>query len=321
MVRRPRRSRHRGRPSPSTPGSSAYWPNNTNPSRGPRSSSSPRQAADHRRLAQLYVIASQCHAAGRIDDAVRFADSGLIATGSGRFDEVPFGLEAAIVAVYSMVGHPEVAVIPLRKMIARTPGTHILERSCLVLALVNAGAGDEARAEAEGLLAAAETTDTPNAKSLALTAYSWAFHDADPANCVRRQSPRPENRPRQRLPVPRVGHRPRPVAASRRPARSRGSLRLFNHCYPQLSRLRPFLAHARTIGDPRHHPRSARALPSGGHSRRIRRRRRYAPGISRTPHCDRPSARSARRRSLQILGPHRRTHDDRRDGGLCLRTD
>ena len=66
-------------------------------------------------------------------------------------------------------------------MIARTPGTHILERACLVLALVNARAGDEARAEAEGLLAAAETTDTPNAKSLALTAYSWAFHDADPA--------------------------------------------------------------------------------------------------------------------------------------------
>ena len=141
----------------------------------------PAAAADHRRLAQLYMIASECHAVGRIDDAVRFADNGLIATGSGRFDEIPFGLEAAIVAVYSMVGHPEVAVIPLRKMIARTPGTHILERSCLVLALVNARAGGEARAEAEGLLAAAETTDAPNAKSLALTAYSWAFHDADPA--------------------------------------------------------------------------------------------------------------------------------------------
>ncbi len=142
----------------------------------------PAEAADHRRLAQLYVIASQCHAAGRIDDALRFADSGLIATGSGRFDEVPFGLEAAIVAVYSMVGRPEEAVTPLRKMIARTPGTHILERACLVLALVNARAGDEARAEAEGLLAAAESTDTPNAKSLALTAYAWAFHDADPAS-------------------------------------------------------------------------------------------------------------------------------------------
>ena len=142
----------------------------------------PAEAAGHRRLAQLYVIASQCHAAGKIDDALRFADSGLIATGSGRFDEVPFGLEAAIVAVYSMVGHPERAVEPLRKMIARTPGIHILERACLVLALVNARAGDEARVEAETLLAAAETTDTPNAKSLAMTAYGWAFHDADPAS-------------------------------------------------------------------------------------------------------------------------------------------
>jgi hypothetical protein len=64
-------------------------------------------------------------------------------------------------------------------MIARTPGTHILERSCLVLAFVNARAGAEARAEAESLLAAAESTDTPNTKSLALTAYSWAFYDTD----------------------------------------------------------------------------------------------------------------------------------------------
>jgi predicted ATPase len=140
----------------------------------------PAEAADHRRLAQLYVTASQCHAAGRIDDALRYADSGLIVSGSEEFDEVPFGLEAAIVAVYSMVGHAEIAVGPLRKMIARTPGTHILERSCLVLAFVNARAGAEARAEAESLLAAAESTDTPNTKSLALTAYSWAFYDADP---------------------------------------------------------------------------------------------------------------------------------------------
>ena len=51
----------------------------------------PAEAVDHRRLAQLYVIAKQYHAAGRITDAVRLADSGLIATGSRRFDEVPPG--------------------------------------------------------------------------------------------------------------------------------------------------------------------------------------------------------------------------------------
>jgi hypothetical protein len=40
----------------STPGSSAYWPNNTNPSCGPWPSA--RRAVDHR-LAQLYVIAKR----------------------------------------------------------------------------------------------------------------------------------------------------------------------------------------------------------------------------------------------------------------------
>jgi len=141
----------------------------------------PAEAVDHRRLAQLYVIASQCHATGRIDDALTYADRGLIAADSGRFDEVPFGLEAAIVAAYSMVGRPDAAVVPLRKMIGRTPGAHILERACLVLALVNARA-PEASAEAKDLLAAADTTEAPNAKSLALAAYGWAFHDADPAH-------------------------------------------------------------------------------------------------------------------------------------------
>ncbi len=142
----------------------------------------PAKAAQHRRLAQLYLIASQCHAAGRPDDAVRFADNGLAVIFGGRFDEVPFDFESAIVAPYTMVGRPQDAVDPLRNMIARSPGTHILQRACLVLALNNAGANDDALLDAKRLLAAADTTDNPNTKSLALIAYGWAFRDVDPAS-------------------------------------------------------------------------------------------------------------------------------------------
>ncbi len=142
----------------------------------------PAKAAEHRRLAQLYVIASQCCAAGRPDEAVRFAEDGLAVIASGRYDEVPFDFESAIVAAYSMVGRPELAVDPLRNMIARSSGPRILQRACLVLALNNAGANDDALPDAKGLLAAADATDNPNAKSLALIAYGWAFRDIDPAS-------------------------------------------------------------------------------------------------------------------------------------------
>ena len=36
----------------------------------------PAKAVDHRRLAQLCVMAAQCFAAGRIDDAVGYAETG-----------------------------------------------------------------------------------------------------------------------------------------------------------------------------------------------------------------------------------------------------
>ena len=67
----------------------------------------PAEAVDHRRLAQLYVIASQCYAAGRIDRCCPLMPSaGLVAIGSGRFDEVPFDFEAAIVAGLQHGGPP-----------------------------------------------------------------------------------------------------------------------------------------------------------------------------------------------------------------------
>ena len=49
----------------------------------------PARAVDHRRLAQLYVMAATCYTTGRVDDSVGYAEAAPAAIESGRFDEVP----------------------------------------------------------------------------------------------------------------------------------------------------------------------------------------------------------------------------------------
>ncbi len=134
----------------------------------------PAKAVNHRRLAQLYVAAAQCYAIGRVDESIGYAVACQEVITRGCFDAIPFDFEAALPGAYHIKGQPEKSVAMLRDIIARSPGTHILSRACLVLALANTGAYDEAIEAAEGLPAAADNTDNPNAKALALAAYGWA---------------------------------------------------------------------------------------------------------------------------------------------------
>ena len=141
----------------------------------------PARAADHPRLAFLYVIASMCYSTGRIEAAVGYSDTGQRVIGSGRHDEVPFGIEGVLGAAYLAIGQPERWVEVCRAQLARGRDTHTLIRAVLVWALTAAGCGEEARAAANGLIEAAEATHNPCALSLALLAHGRAFHDADPA--------------------------------------------------------------------------------------------------------------------------------------------
>ena len=143
----------------------------------------PARAVDHARLATLYVLASQCWVVGRIEEAVGYADVAqtVIGTGGG---EVPFGLEAALGGVYTAVGQPERSVEWSRAQLARGHDTHTLTRAYLVFALTVAGAVEEARAAANGLIDAAEATRNPFALATALYAYSWPFRDADPVRAL-----------------------------------------------------------------------------------------------------------------------------------------
>jgi len=134
----------------------------------------PARAVDHRRLAQLYVMAAQCYVAGRIDDAVGYAEDGKLAIASGRFDEVRYELEASLSGVYMTTGQTEPWVELCRNMIARWPDAHTYALARLVLALAIAGANDEAMAASESLLAEADATNHYDSGSFSLLSQPLA---------------------------------------------------------------------------------------------------------------------------------------------------
>ena len=143
----------------------------------------PARAVDHPRLATLYVNVAQCYWTGRIEqEAVGYADAGQTVIGNG--GEVPFGLEGALGAVYMAIGQPERCVEWCRAQLARGRDTHTFTRSILVNALMIAGAAEEARAAANGLIEAAEASHNPVALANALNAYGGAFGDADPVRAL-----------------------------------------------------------------------------------------------------------------------------------------
>ena len=141
----------------------------------------PAQAADHRRLAQLYAMAAQCHVIGRIEDFLGYAEAGQAAIESGRYDPVAREFKASTGLGYVVTGQPQRWVELCRTEMARTPGSQTFTQACLVSALTAAGATDEAIAESHGLPAAADATDNPMLACFALLAYSWAHSGVDPA--------------------------------------------------------------------------------------------------------------------------------------------
>jgi len=143
----------------------------------------PARAVDHPRLAFLYVIASLCYMAGRIEAAVGYADAGQIVLGRSR-EAPPGGIEAVLGAVYMAIGQPERWAELCRAQLARRRDTHVYIRAWLVAALAWAGSGGEAMDCADGLIEAAEATGNPMLLAWALGAYGSAFRDADPVGAL-----------------------------------------------------------------------------------------------------------------------------------------
>jgi predicted ATPase/class 3 adenylate cyclase len=143
----------------------------------------PARAVDHPRLATLYALASQCWIVGRIEEAVRYADAGQTMIGTGR-GELPFGVEGSLGNVYLVIGQPERMVEWCRAQLVRGHDTHPATRTYLVAGLAVAGAAEEARAAANGLIEAAEATHNPFVLAHALFTCCYAYWDADPVHAL-----------------------------------------------------------------------------------------------------------------------------------------
>jgi hypothetical protein len=139
----------------------------------------PARAADHPRLAFLYVIASLCYTTGRIEAAVGYADAGQVALDKSR-EALPGGIEPWLGSAYITIGQPERLAELCRAQLARRSDTPVNIRAWLVAALSVAGSGEEAMDCADGLIEAAEATGNPLLLAWALGAYGVAFRDADP---------------------------------------------------------------------------------------------------------------------------------------------
>jgi predicted ATPase/class 3 adenylate cyclase len=143
----------------------------------------PARAVNHLRLAALYVMASLCWMPGRVDESLRYCDGGQLMIGSGR-GQVPFGVEGWLGSAYLARGQPEWWAEWCRSQLAHGRDTHTITRASLVFALMTGGSAEEAMGAADGLIEAAEETNNPHVLSFALTAYGFAFRDADPVRAL-----------------------------------------------------------------------------------------------------------------------------------------
>jgi predicted ATPase/class 3 adenylate cyclase len=142
----------------------------------------PARAIDYPRLAALYVVASNCYMAGRVDPAIRYTEAAQRAI-SGGSDHIPYGAEA-VGGAYPAVGQPERMIRWCRAQLARGLDTNTLTRTGLVVALAVTGSTDDAMATATGLIDAAEATGNPYVLSWALLASGLAVYDADPVGSL-----------------------------------------------------------------------------------------------------------------------------------------
>jgi predicted ATPase/class 3 adenylate cyclase len=142
----------------------------------------PARKVEHRRLAQLYAVTARCFAAIRLDEGVRYAEAGLQAIESGRYDYVPFDIPSELGGIHILKGEPHRWIEMCRNTIADSTDPHILTRAHLAMTLAMIGAPDEAIEESETLRNADSVTENPAFVSWALLAYGYVRHTADPAS-------------------------------------------------------------------------------------------------------------------------------------------
>ncbi|MDT5219858.1 MAG: hypothetical protein QOF15_1963 [Mycobacterium sp.] len=140
------------------------------------------QDANHPSLTFMYVLAAMCYAAGRLEDAIRYANAAVELLSSG--GEVPYGFEGWPSGAFTVSGQAHRGVEISRAQLARGRDPLTLTRGCLVMALSIEGPNDEAMALGDGLVKAAEATRNPLALCFALLADGFAFRDTNPVRAL-----------------------------------------------------------------------------------------------------------------------------------------
>ena len=142
------------------------------------------RTAEHRRLPELYTMASQCSLTGRIAEFREYADAVEAMAESGSFDPVPDYFEAEVASGYLALGQAQECVDLCRSIIDRSPGRHDYARACLVIGLTLAGSEMEAIAESTDFPARADAESRHGNAGLAafmLYAYGYAHRDVQPS--------------------------------------------------------------------------------------------------------------------------------------------
>ena len=127
------------------------------------------------------MVAAQCYAAGRTDDAFDYLEASQKLTGSVDFDPDFHESQTSSGIAYMAAGRPQRWVEVCREAIARGPGPRTITRACLVMALNFLADVDGMKAASEGLLAAAAATTNPTTACFAFFAHGMAYRDSDPA--------------------------------------------------------------------------------------------------------------------------------------------
>jgi predicted ATPase len=141
------------------------------------------RAADHPRLAALYVMAARCVLPGRTEEALRYCEAGQTVIANGG-DESPYAADGWLGAAYQYIGQPDRLNEWCRIQLARDPDRRALARASLVFALAMTGSFAEARAAAAGMVETAEASQNPYALTFAIHAYGFTFADAEPLRAL-----------------------------------------------------------------------------------------------------------------------------------------
>jgi predicted ATPase len=143
----------------------------------------PARAVGHPRLTALYVVASNCYMAGRIDAAIAYTEAAEGAIG-GANDRGPHLGEGFVGSAYAGVGQPERWIHCCRAQLAQRADANAYVRANLVIGLATTGSQDEAMAAASGLIDAAEVTGNPLVLSWALLGYGMAIQYGQPVGSL-----------------------------------------------------------------------------------------------------------------------------------------